>query len=101
MANFLNVDGGRHRIRVIAGDQRAVERRRIILMPDDSDFCSLNAINNGITKALDPNGTVLSYTVEFRPIGFEAGFICFVNRDSPDFFPCECIYYNILLNTRS
>lgn len=94
-ANFLNVDGGRHRVRVIAGDRRKVVRRRVILMPDDAEFCSLNAINNGVTKTLHPNGTVLSYTVEFRRIGFDAGFICFVNRDSPAFFPCECnIYYN-------
>lgn len=79
-ATFTNVENGRHRIRVIAGEREAVIRSRIVIMQDTPNFCSLNAINNGITEILDSNGTLTSYRIEFRPIGEDVGFICFINR---------------------
>ena len=65
-------------MRVIAGDQDAVIRSRVIVMPDSPDFCSLNAINRGVTKYLGPDGAVANYTIEWRPIGVDAGFLCTV-----------------------
>ena len=65
-------------MRVTAGDQDAVIRTRVIVMPDSPDFCSLNAINRGVTKTLGPNGAVANYTLEWRPIGVDAGFLCTV-----------------------
>ena len=60
---FQNVPAGEHRVRVIAGNGDAVIRSFIVLMPDSPHFCSLNAINRGITKH-HYNGTVSSYTIE-------------------------------------
>ena len=61
---------------MIAGDRDAVVRSRVVHMPDDPFFCSLNAINNGVTRHYFSNGTLRSYTIEFNPIGFNAGFLC-------------------------
>ena len=74
--------GGEHRVRVVAGDQDAVIRSRVILMPDSPDFCSLNAINRGVNKHLGSDGTVANYTIEWRPIGVDAGFRCVVGNFS-------------------
>ena len=93
---FLNVEGGEHRVRVIAWDtptdSDTVIRSRVVLMPDDSDFCSLNAINKGVTKTYDSNGMPANYTIEWRPIGNDVGFFC-VLGDSDT--PVECQYTNI------
>jgi hypothetical protein len=75
---FVNLLSGEHRVRVTAGDQDAVVRSRVIVMPDSPDFCSLNAINRGVTKHLGPDGAVANYTIEWRPIGVDAGFLCTV-----------------------
>lgn len=91
MAIFLNVPGGEHRVRVIAGDEEAVIRSRVILMPDNPFFCSLNSINNGITRVYSSNGTLISYIIEFRPIGVDVGFICYFGS-SLDYEPCTCIH---------
>ncbi|CAI8005292.1 Furin-like protease 2, partial [Geodia barretti] len=72
---FQNVPAGEHRVRVIAGNGDAVIRSFIVLMPDSPHFCSLNAINRGITKH-HYNGTVSSYTIEWRAIGDSVGFLC-------------------------
>ena len=74
---FFNLLSGEHRVRVTAGVQDAVIRSRVIV-PDSPDFCSLNAINRGVTKNLDLNGAVANNTLEWRPIGVDAGFLCTV-----------------------
>ena len=82
--------GGEHRVRVIAGDHDGVIRARVILMPDSRNFCSLNAINKGLTKGLDSDGTVANYTIEWRPIGVNAGFLCRVGVSEVTEI---CVYY--------
>lgn len=81
------MESGRHRVRVTAGENREVIRTRVIIMPDSPNFCSLNAINNGVTELFDSNGTLASYRIEFRPIGEDVGFICFINRGT-EFVDC-------------
>ncbi|CAI8008658.1 Proprotein convertase subtilisin/kexin type 6 [Geodia barretti] len=71
---FQNVPVGEHRVRVIAGNGDAVIRSHLILMPHSPFFCSLNAINRGITKDYY-NGTAY-YTIEWRAIGDDVGFLC-------------------------
>lgn len=93
---FENVRSGRHRVRVIADDNEAVIRSRIIIMPDSPGFCSLNAINNGVTTIFDSNGNVTSYRIEFRPIGMDVGFICIINRIEDE---VSCAYtYSEMMN---
>lgn len=77
---FLNVASGEHRVRVIAGDMEAVIRSRVILMPDSPNFCSLNAINKGLTVGLGADGAAANYTIEWRPIGNDVGFVCQIGR---------------------
>lgn len=84
---FTNVAGAKYRLRVIAGDNHAVIRTRVLLMPDTPNFCSLNAINDGVTEVLDSNGEISSYILEFRPIGRDVGFVCIIDR-SEEVFPC-------------
>ena len=88
---FENVAGAKYRLRVIAGDNHAVIRTRVLLMPDTPNFCSLNAINDGVTEVLDSNGEVSSYILEFRPIGRDVGFVCIINRNEEP-FNCECVH---------
>ena len=75
---FHDVPAGEHRVRVIAGDRDEVIRSHIIVMPDNPDYCSLNAINKGVTRQYHFNGTLSGYTLEWRPIGDDVGFICFL-----------------------
>ena len=83
---FLNVSTGYHRLRVIAGEEEAVVRSRVFIRPDNADFCSLNAINEGITLESGPSGNTTA-VIEFRSIGQEVGFFCNINR-GPEFFSC-------------
>ena len=92
---FTNVAGAKYRLRVIAGDNHAVIRTRVLLMPDTPNFCSLNAINDGVTEVLDSNGEISSYILEFRPIGRDVGFVCIIDR-SEEVFPCECVHTMML-----
>ena len=75
---FHDVPAGEHRVRVVAGDGDAVIRSHIIVMPDNPDYCSLNIINKGVTRQYHFNGTLSGYTLEWRPIGDDVGFICFL-----------------------
>ena len=83
---FSNVPKGTHRLRVIAGVDEEAIRSRVIIMPGNSDFCSLNAINEGTTVEYRSNG-MAHVTFEFRPIGRDAGFMCKIDK-GPEFFNC-------------
>ena len=85
---FQNVPAGEHRVRVIAGRRDAAIRSRVILMPDSPTFCSLNAINRGITKHYI-NSTVAYYTIEWRPIGDDVGFLC--DFGVPEYYAEKCL----------
>lgn len=81
---------GKHRLRVIAGMDEAVIRHRVIFMSDNPEFCSVNAINKGVTLEELKNGT-LQATFEFRPIGKDVGFFC--SRDGGSEFS-ECASFS-------
>ena len=83
---FSNVPNGTHRLRVVAGVNEEAIRSRVIIMPGNSDFCSLNAINEGTTVEYKSNATA-HVTFEFRPIGRDVGFMCKIDN-GPEFFLC-------------
>lgn len=95
---FNNVTNGYHRLRVIAGTEEEAIRNRVIIMSDNPEFCSLNAINQGVTTEVSENGTAEA-TLEFRPIGKDVGFYCNLNKTS-EYFSCVllCLSPYVLLN---
>ena len=83
---------GKHRLRVIADTDGAVIRNRVIFMSDNPEFCSVNAINKGVTLEESENGT-LQATFEFRPIGKDVGFFC--SLDKSEFTDCASFSFYV------
>ena len=89
---FSNVSSGIYRLRVVAGKKAAVIRSRVILMPQNPNFCSLNTINEGIRADVMPDGA-FTFLIEFRPIGREdVSFYCTIVDKPAEYFQCKSFY---------
>ena len=80
---FTGLAWGVYRPRIVAsasGFNRSVIRRRVVI-PRDSNYCTVNLINDGVVVSGN------NLTVHFRGVGPATGFRCFVNRRTR--FSCE------------
>ena len=80
---FTGLAWGVYRLKIVAsasGYNRSVIRRRVVI-PRDSNYCTINLINDGVVVSGN------NLTVHFRGVGPATGFRCFVNRRTR--FSCE------------
>ena len=82
---FTGIAPGNYRLRIIAsapGYNESAIRRRVVI-PDGSNFCTVNFIDEGVVV----HGNTL--TVHFRGVGPVTGFQCVVDRRRK--FSCELV----------
>ena len=81
---FANVPAGGYILQVVATGRETGNRAEIrtrVFVPENDEFCSVNAIN----RLVSVSGN--SASVEFSSTGNPTGFQCSVDRQS--YFPCE------------
>ena len=82
---FTGIAPGIYRLRIVAsapGYNDSVIRRRVVV-PDGSNFCTANLIDDGVVLS----GSDL--TVHFRGVGPVTGFQCILDRQRE--FSCEFV----------